>query len=88
MRTRPVRLKVVLESLLLLGLVISESNSGFSRDKSETIQATAFGTGSQLGADIGVTLIIYKFSTSEDRQTLVQAYEEGQNQGLGTHCKK
>jgi hypothetical protein len=55
---------------------------GIAREKSETIEATAFGTGTQLGANIGVTLNIYEYSTPADRQILIQAYEKGQNQGL------
>ena len=35
-----------------------------------------------MGANIGVTLNIYEFSTPADRVTLVQAYDKGQNQGL------
>jgi hypothetical protein len=66
----------------MLGFVMSGSIPGFSRDKDETIDATAFGTGTQLGQNIGVTLNIYQFSTPADRQALVQAYEKGQNQGL------
>jgi hypothetical protein len=67
--------------LLVLGFVISGSVPGSARDKNETIDATAFGTGTQLGANIGVTLNIYEFSTPADRQILVQVYEKGQNQG-------
>jgi hypothetical protein len=40
------------------------------------------GTGTQLGQVIGVTLDIYDFSTPEDKQILLQAFEKGQNQGL------
>ncbi len=69
-------------SLLLIGLLLVASLTGFARDKDETIDATAFGTGTQLGRNIGVTLNIYQFSTPADRQVLVQAYEKGQNQGL------
>src|SRR5271156_1324632 len=67
---------------LLIGLLLAASLAGFARDKDETIDATAFGTGTQLGANIGVTLNIYQFSTPADKQILVQAYEKGQNQGL------
>jgi hypothetical protein len=67
---------------LALGLLLAASLPGFAREKNETIDATAFGTGSQLGQNIGVTLNIYEFSTPADKQTLVQAYEKGQNQGL------
>jgi len=56
----------------------------FSRDrvKPETIEASATGTGTQLGQVIGVSLEIYEYSTPEDYQTLLQAFEKGQNQGL------
>jgi len=74
--------KVVIGAGLLLGLLMTVSLSGFARDKNETIDATAFGTGTQMGQNIGVTLNIYEFSTPADRQILVQAYEKGQNQGL------
>jgi len=55
---------------------------GFSRDKNETIDATAFGTSTQLGRTIGVTLIIYQYSTPEDKQILVDAFQKGSNKGL------
>jgi hypothetical protein len=55
---------------------------GFARDKNETIDATAWGTSTQLGKNFGVTLIIYQYSTPEDRQILVEAFQKGSNQGL------
>jgi hypothetical protein len=80
--------KIVIESLLVLAFVMSGSIPGFARDKDETIDATAFGTGTQLGQNIGVTLNIYQFSTPADRQVLVQAYEKGQNQGLANALQR
>jgi hypothetical protein len=74
--------KVVIGAMLLLGLVMTVSLPGMAREKTETIDATAFGTGTQMGQNIGVTLNIYEFSTPADKQTLVQSYEKGQNQGL------
>lgn len=68
--------------LLLFCVSIVASISTFSREKNETIEATAMGTGSQMGQTIGVTLNIYEFSTPADKQVLVQAFEKGQNQGL------
>jgi hypothetical protein len=81
---RQVRItKVVIDAGLMLALfVVSSSLPGLAREKSETIDATAFGTGTQMGQNIGVTLNIYEFSTPADKQTLVQSYEKGQNQGL------
>src|SRR5450631_2132658 len=75
-------------SLLILSLVIAASVSCFARDKNETIDATAYGTSTQLGRNIGVTLIIYEWSTPEDRQVLVEAFQKGQNQGLVNALQK
>jgi hypothetical protein len=50
--------------------------------KYETIEASAMGTGTQMGQMIGVSLEIYEFSTPEDRQMLIDAFMKGQNQGL------
>jgi len=71
-----------LSNLLAASLLLVVCSPGFSRDKYETLEAQAFGTGTQLGANIGVTLNIYEFSTPADRSILVQAYEKGQSQGL------
>jgi len=75
-------LRVINPSLLVVSLIVGGSILSFCRDKNETIDATAMGTGTQLGQNIGVTLNIYEFSTPADKQVLVQAYEKGQNQGL------
>jgi len=74
-----------LGAMLLMGVLIIGSTPGIShaRDrKYETIEASAMGTGTQMGQVIEVTLLIYDYSTPEDRQVLVQAFEKGQNQGL------
>ena len=81
MHTKYKHLNVLIESLVVLGLLLSASTVS-SKDKNETIEATAMGSGTQLGGNVGVTLNIYEFSTPQDRQVLVQAYEKGQNQGL------
>jgi hypothetical protein len=88
MRKRSKLLTATINYLILLGLFVITSVSSFSRDKYETIEATAFGTGSQLGQNIGVTLNIYEFSTPSDRQILIQAFEKGQNQGLVNALQK
>jgi hypothetical protein len=74
--------RVVIGAGLLGGLFIVASLPGFAGEKAETIEAQAMGTGTQMGANIGVTLNINEFSTPADKQILVQAYEKGQNQGL------
>ena len=48
----------------------------------ETIDATARGTGTQLGHQVTIRLIISQWSTPEDKQTLITAFKQGQQQGL------
>jgi hypothetical protein len=79
---------IALKSILFAGVVMTGTLSGIARDKYETIDARAFGTGTQLGQNIGVTLNIYEFSTPSDRTMLVEAYNKGQNQGLTTALSK
>jgi hypothetical protein len=74
---------------LLIGLLMIASVPGFGqRGKTETIDATAFGTSTQLGRNFGVTIIIYEFSSPEDRDILVQAFQQGQNDGLVNALEK
>ena len=80
--------RIVGKSLVVAGIALLVANPGFARDKYETIEAQAFGTGTQMGQNIGVTLNIYEFSTPQDRVNLVQAFEKGQNQGLVTALSK
>ena len=66
---------------LLFGLLTLGSTPAFCQ-KAETIEATAMGTGSQLGQNVEIRLTIYDFSTLEERQVLVDAFAKGQNEGL------
>jgi len=75
-------LKIVAKSFVLFVIATLATHAGFARDKYETIDATAWGTGDQMGASIGVTLNIYQFSTPADRAILLAAYNKSQNQGL------
>jgi len=69
--------------MLAFGCVLA-----LSRDKDETIKATAFGTGTQMGQNIGVTLIIYQYSTPADKAVLVRAFQQGSNKGLVNALQK
>jgi hypothetical protein len=64
--------------------VISGATTSISADdrKTQTIDATAMGTSTQLGRNIEIKVTIYEFSTEEDRQILIEAFKKGQNQGL------
>jgi hypothetical protein len=65
----------------LIALLVVASAPAFCQ-KAETIEATAMGTGTQMGQIISVRLLIYDYSTIEERETLLQAFTKGQNQGL------
>lgn len=80
--------KVVIGAGLLGGLFMVSSLPGLAREKNETIEAQAMGTGTQIGQNIGVTLNINSFSTPADKQILVEAYQKGQNQGLVNALQK
>ena len=73
---------------VVLVLLASVCMPTFAREKYETIDATAYGTGTQLGRNVGVTVIIYEWSTPEDREILVNAFQKGQNQGLVNALQK
>jgi hypothetical protein len=65
---------------VLLAVVIptsSQDNKGV-----ETIDSTAMGTGTQLGHSVGIKVTIFRYSTDDDRQVLVNAFKSGQHQGL------
>ena len=77
--------KFAMRAGLISALISLGALPFFSQEKkvkNETIEATAMGTGTQLGSEVNVSLEIYKYSTPEDRQMLIQAFDKGQNQGL------
>ena len=76
----------VLTGLILL--ITSVTGSSFARDKAETIDATAMGTSTQMGRVGTVRIIIYDYSTPEDRQILVEAFQKGQSDGLANALGK
>lgn len=71
-------------SLLLATLLLTAVTPAVSADdnKSATIDATARGTSTQLGSTVSIKVIINRFSTPEDRQVLVAAFQKGQSPGL------
>lgn len=76
-------------TILLLGLFMIAAVCGRAqRATTETIDATAFGTSTQLGRNFGVKVLIYEFSSPEDRDILVQAFQQGQNKGLVNALEK
>lgn len=63
-------------------LLASPRSSAQKLPKSITIQAQAMGQSTQLGRTFNVTLIIEEFSTPEDQQGLLAAFNEKKNEGL------
>jgi hypothetical protein len=82
------KFRITSKCLVVVAIALLATHPGSARDKYETIEAQAFGTGTQMGQNIGVTLNIYEFSTPADRTNLFQAYDKGQNQGLVTALQK
>ena len=76
--------KFFIGSILLICLLSLGSSPAFPQDRSkpETIEATAMGTGTQLGREFSVTLTIYEYSPRADKQILVDAFQNGKDQGL------
>ena len=75
----------LLLAVLLLTAVtpaISAQEQGPDKNATETIDATAMGTSTQLGKTVGVKIIITRYSTDEERDAFIAAFKKGQNQGL------
>jgi hypothetical protein len=66
---------MMLSALLLAGVTLAVSEDD---RKSETIDATATGTSTQLGENVSVKVTIYGYSIDEDRQILLEAFKKGQ----------
>ncbi|HVG90376.1 MAG TPA: hypothetical protein VNB54_02700 [Alphaproteobacteria bacterium] len=63
-------------TLTILGLMVLLSISAGAQ-KSETIQAQAFGTTTQAGKTFGITIRIESYSTPADQKTLIDAFSKG-----------
>jgi hypothetical protein len=82
--------KFLARSVLVASVLVVTAIQGWSADKvkTETLEASAMGTGTQLGQVIGITLNIYDYSTPADKQVLVQAFNKGKDQGLVNALQK
>jgi hypothetical protein len=79
------RLKMNIATAAILAMC---AVAGFARDTSETIDAQAYGTSTQMGKNGTVRLIIYEYSTPQDRQILLESFSKGQNNGLANALEK
>ena len=66
-------------ALLLLASVSALAQEGSGR---ETYQATAMGQGTQMGRLYSVNIIIESYSTPEERQSLIEAFNKGGNEAI------
>jgi hypothetical protein len=64
-------------AILILGTEVASAQKSI-----ETIDANAMGTSTQMGRNVPIKMRIYRYSTPEEREVLVQAFKKGQNQGL------
>jgi hypothetical protein len=83
-RTRNL-IPVCLFLLLAAGSVPGRSQD---RPKPEIIQAVARGTSTQVGKLTHIRVIINDYSTEEDRQILIEAFNKAKNQGLVNALEK
>jgi len=74
--------------ILAVMLASAGSFTAFAQDKCETIDASAMGTSTQMGKLVPIKVRICTFSTPEDRQLLVNAFLEGQSEGLTKALEK
>jgi hypothetical protein len=79
------RLKMSVATVAILAM---SAVSGFARQNHEQIDAQAYGTSTQMGKNFTVRLIIYEYSTPEDRKILIESFQKGQNDGLANALEK
>jgi len=75
-------------SIVIASLILGFALPCFAADARETIDATARGTSTQMGRDVNIKVLIYSYSTDEDRAALKQAFAKGQSQGLADALSK
>jgi hypothetical protein len=82
--------KLAVGGLLFTVLLTGGSTRSLSQDrmKPETITAVTTGTGTQSGQMTSVMVLIYEYSTDEDKQILVDAFNKAQNRGLTNALSK
>jgi len=79
---RLIDVTLAIAGVMSLILLTGSSSSAQKLPKSIYIQAQAMGQSTQLGRTFNITLIIEEFSTPEDQQALLTAFNEKKNEGL------
>jgi hypothetical protein len=81
-------LAVASVSGLALFLLASFLSVAQDKPKREVFQAQAMGQGTQMGRTFNVTVNIAEYSTPEERQVLVEAFEKAGSEGLFNALEK
>src|SRR6266850_1117208 len=73
-----------------LALFLMASLRGVAQDKPkrEVFQAQSMGQGTQMGDTFSVTVNIAEYSTPEERQVLIEAFEKAGSEGLFNALEK
>lgn len=66
----------------LLAVLLLLAGVTFAQNKRETFGATAMGEGTYFGKTFNVTIIVEQYSTPEEQQVLLEAFQQAGNQGL------
>ncbi len=82
--------RLAVAGIFAMALAVAGTFPAFAQDKDkcETIDASARGTSTQMGKLVPVKVRICSFSTPEDRQLLINAFLQGQSQGLAKALEK
>lgn len=74
----------------IVGLVLLSSVGSTAQDKPqrEVFQASAMGQGTQLGRTFSININIEEYSTEEDKQALIEAYNSKGMKGLSNALSK
>jgi hypothetical protein len=79
---RLINVTLAIAGVMSFILLTGSSSAAQKLPKSIYIQAQAMGQSTQLGRTFSITLIIEEFSTPEDQQALLTAFNEKKNEGL------
>lgn len=81
-KRRFARVAGLASALLVLSTIQSFAQDPPKKMKRLFIQASAQGTSTQLGRMVSINIMINEYSTAEDQQALLQAFQEKGSQGL------
>lgn len=80
--------KFAIAGIVVAGALMLGMSPGNAAGKYETISGRMYGTSTQMGRNAGLEFTIYRFSTPEEREILVEAFKKGQSDGLADALRK